>query len=214
MDSTLIYRLSDGLPLYGSMDDPQKPALKDLKNKCKMIISKMNPRESEPMASIESGSESIHYSISNDVIYLVIVSAKFPKKLAFSYLNEIATEFDHIYGSDLVKPNLQPYQFIQFDSFITKTKKIYTDSRAQSNLDKMNNDLADVKQIMNKNIEDLLYRGDSLDKLQDLSSNLKRESAKYKKYAEKINFQMLLKKYAPVALLGFLIVFILYRFIF
>ncbi|GME74101.1 unnamed protein product [Ambrosiozyma monospora] len=78
----------------------------------------------------------------------------------------------------------------------------------------MNNDLADVKQIMNKNIEDLLYRGDSLDKLQDLSSNLKRESAKYKKYAEKINFQMLLKKYAPVALLGFLVVFILYRFIF
>ena len=51
-----------------------------------------------------------------------------------------------------------------FDNFY-KTKKIYQDQRAQSNLDKLNNDLIDVKKVMTKNIEDLLYRGDSLDKM-------------------------------------------------
>ncbi|KAH3665512.1 hypothetical protein OGAPHI_003698 [Ogataea philodendri] len=196
------------------MDDDKDAGLLELKKKCKLIILKLNPQTSEPRASIESGAHTLHYLIIDDVIYVCITTSSFPKKLVFSYLSEISNEFSHIYANDLAKQNLKPYEFIQFESFIIKTKKIYSDSRAQSNLDKLNTDLVDVKMIMNKNIEDLLYRGDSLDKLQDLSSNLKTQSQKYKKYAEKINFQLLLKQYAPVAMVSLLVLFILYRILF
>jgi vesicle transport protein SEC22 len=45
-----------------------------------------------------------------------------------------------------------------------KTKRIYQDTRTQHNLTKLNEDLQDVTRIMTKNMEDLLWRGDSLDR--------------------------------------------------
>lgn len=71
-----------------------------------------------------------------------------------------------------------------------------------SGLDKLNEELQDVTRIvgarfwmlqygqrrphtarlqMNKNMEDLLWRGDSLDRMSTLSSSLKDESLKYRK---------------------------------
>lgn len=50
---------------------------------------------------------------------------------------------------------------------MSKTARLYQDTRAaeagSSNLDKLNNDLHDVTRIMTKNMEELLWRGDSLD---------------------------------------------------
>jgi vesicle transport protein SEC22 len=63
-----------------------------------------------------------------------------------------------------MKPTLRPYAFVQFDTFISATKRVYQDSRAQSNLDRLNVELQDVTRVMTKNIEDLIYRGDSLDR--------------------------------------------------
>lgn len=50
------------------------------------------------------------------------------------------------------------------DTFMQKTKRIYQDTRTQNNLTKLNEDLQDVTRIMTKNMEDLLWRGDSLDR--------------------------------------------------
>jgi vesicle transport protein SEC22 len=48
---------------------------------------------------------------------------------------------------------------------MSATKRVYQDSRAQSNLDRLNVELQDVTKVMTKNIEDLIYRGDSLDSI-------------------------------------------------
>lgn len=59
------------------------------------------------------------------------------------------------------------------DTFMSKTARLYRDSRtanaATSNLDKLNDDLQDVTRIMTKNMEELLWRGDSLDSTRFLS---------------------------------------------
>jgi hypothetical protein len=47
---------------------------------------------------------------------------------------------------------------------------------------------------MTKNIEDLLYRGDSLERMGDISSRLREDSRKYKKAAVRINWELLLKQ--------------------
>lgn len=50
---------------------------------------------------------------------------------------------------------------------MSKTTRLYQDARtanaANSNLDKLNDELQDVTRIMTKNMEELLWRGDSLD---------------------------------------------------
>ena len=94
-----------------------------------------------------------------------------------------------------------------------RTKKTYQDSRASQNLDKLNDELRDVTKVMTKNIEDLLYRGDSLERMGEMSDRLKEDSRKYKRAAVRINWDLLLKQYGPFAGVGvIMIVLIWWRF--
>lgn len=58
---------------------------------------------------------------------------------------------------------------------MTKTTRLYQDTRTAgaaggSHLDKLNDELQDVTRIMTKNMEELLWRGDSLDRACCLST--------------------------------------------
>ncbi|KAJ2852015.1 SNAP receptor [Coemansia brasiliensis] len=206
--STIIARVADGLPLAASMDDEQSESeLAGYKSQAKAIFKKLNS-QSEPVCSIESGPYYLHYLLDQGVCYLSICDKSFPRKLAFNYLDELAKEFNMSYGSEVQKPNLRPYAFIKFDTFIQKTKRIYEDSRTQQNLSKLNEDLRDVTQIMTKNMEDLLWRGDSLDRMNSLSDRLRHQSEKYRKDTWKLNVEFLIRKWGiPAAIiLGFLLV--------
>jgi vesicle transport protein SEC22 len=115
--------------------------------------------------------------------------------LAFTYLSDLATEFTTTYAaSQYHSPTLRPYAFVEFDTFIQRTKKTYQDSRASANLDKLNDELKDVTKVMTKNIEDLLYRGDSLERMGEMSGRLREDSKKYRKAAVRINWELLLKQ--------------------
>jgi len=50
---------------------------------------------------------------------------------------------------------------------------------------------------MTKNIEDLLYRGDSLERMGEMSGRLKEDSRKYRKAAVRINWELMLKQVGP-----------------
>ncbi|EPE29815.1 SNARE-like protein [Glarea lozoyensis ATCC 20868] len=211
--STQIARL-DGLMLCASVDDSAtESSLSEIKSQVKMIIRKLR-HNAEPQASIESGQHTIHYLISANIIYICISEKSYPRKLAFTYLSDISTEFSNTYPSQQVMSTiLRPYAFMEFDTFISRTKATYEDSRATQNLDKLNDELRDVTKVMTKNIEDLLYRGDSLERMGDMSSRLREDSKKYRKAAVRINWELLLKQYGPLGGLGlFILVFIWWRF--
>lgn len=174
-----------------------------------MVITRMTP-QSATEATLESGSYEIHYLKVAVVIYFVICERGYPRNLAFSYLNDVAQEFEHSHGNESRKPTVRPYAFVSFDNFLQKTKKTYSDKKVQDNLDQLNQELVGVKQIMSKNIEDLLYRGDSLDRMSDMSATLKESSKKYRKSAHKINIDLILSQYAPFVLIGFFIVFLIW----
>ena len=119
--------------------------------------------------------------------------------MAFTYLADIATEFTTTYSpAQYNSPNLRPYAFVEFDTFIQRTKKVYQDSRASQNLDKLNDELRDVTKVMTKNIEDLLYRGDSLERMGELSGRLREDSRKYRKAAVRINWELLVNQVSSV----------------
>ena len=94
-----------------------------------------------------------------------------------------------------------------------RTKKTYQDSRASQNLDKLNDELRDVTKVMTKNIEDLLYRGDSLERMGEMSGRLREDSKKYRRAAVRINWELMLKQYGPFVGVGlFFIIFMWWRF--
>ncbi|EAW08715.1 SNAP receptor SEC22 [Aspergillus clavatus NRRL 1] len=197
--------------LAASVDDEQAEAeLSEIKSQAKMIFRRMS-RNSEPQASIESGQYSLHYLVKDDVCFLCICDRSYPRKLAFTYLADLATEFTTTYSpSQYHSPTLRPYAFVEFDTFIQRTKKLYQDSRASQNLGRLNDELRDVTKVMTKNIEDLLYRGDSLERMGELSGRLREDSKKYRKAAVRINWELLLKQYGPFAGVGFLVLFLIW----
>jgi vesicle transport protein SEC22 len=187
--------------------------LSEVKGQVKLILRRLN-RNSEPQASIESGSFTLHYLIAADIVYIAITERSYPRKLAFTYLSDISTEFSNTYPEgQVLSTSLRPYAYMEFDTFISRTKATYADARASQNLDKVNDELRDVTKVMTKNIEDLLYRGDSLERMGEISSRLRDDSKKYRRAAVKINWDLLVKQYGPFAALGFIIiVFIFWRF--
>ena len=150
------------------------------------------------------------YVLNDNVVYLALTEKSYPKKLALTYLEDVRTEFQTSYKREnYLDPQLRPYAFAEFDRYIERTKKTYQDSRATDNLTRLNDELKDVTQVMTKNIEDLLYRGDSLEKMGDMSSRLREDSAKYKRAAVRINWELLLKQYGPFGALGLIIIILL-----
>lgn len=53
------------------------------------------------------------YLIADNVIYLVIAEKSYPRKLAFSYLDEVSKEFQTSYGAK-VDSVRKPYAFVGF----------------------------------------------------------------------------------------------------
>ncbi len=200
--------------LCASVDDEQhESSLSEVKSQAKMILRRLN-RNSEPQVSIESGQYNLHYIISSDIVFIVITDASYPRKLAFTYLSDLANEFHTTYpAGQVLSPTLRPYAFMEFDTFISRTKATYSDTRATQNLDKLNDELRDVTKVMTKNIEDLLYRGDSLERMGEISSRLRDDSKKYRKAAVKINWDLMIKQYGPFGALGLIIlIFLWWRF--
>ncbi|PVV02250.1 hypothetical protein BB560_003305 [Smittium megazygosporum] len=213
--STIITRVSDGLPLAASMDDEQSEStLAESKSQAKQLFKKITP-QSQPSCSIDSDNFVFHYIIEHGVCYLCICDHSFPRKVAFSYLEDLAKEFYMNYGTEIEKRSLRPYAFIKFDTYIQNTKRMYEDSRTIQSLGKLNENLVDVTKIMTKNMEDLLWRGDSLDRMSTLSDQLRSQSQKYRKDARRLNIEAMYRKYgipAAIVLAILLVVYIRYKF--
>lgn len=114
---------------------------------------------------------------------------------------------------------------------MSKTARLYQDTRtaaAESGMDKLNNELQDVTRIMTKNMEELLWRGDSLDsasfplnclyadarglrtEMSHLSNSLRSESEKYRRAARNVNVNAMLRQWAPVGAVVFLLLIFIY----
>ena len=138
--------------------------------------------------------DTISYYRYEDLVFFAITERAFPKELATIYLDDIAAEFLNTHKDTEYRSGaLRPYAFNDFDTFIQRTKKSYENPRASENLNKVQAQLKETTQIMSKNLEDLLYRGDSLERMSTMSSDLRDASKKYKQAAVRINWELLLK---------------------
>ncbi|XP_040143171.1 vesicle-trafficking protein SEC22b isoform X1 [Ictidomys tridecemlineatus] len=196
---TMIARVADGLPLAASMQEDEQSGrdLQQYQSQAKQLFRKLN-EHSPTRCTLEAGAMTFHYIIEQGVCYLVLCEAAFPKKLAFAYLEDLHSEFDEQHGKKVPTVS-RPYSFIEFDTFIQKTKKLYIDSRARRNLGSINTELQDVQRIMVANIEEVLQRGEALSALDSKANNLSSLSKKYRQDAKYLNMRSTYAKLAAVA---------------
>ncbi|CAH3024169.1 unnamed protein product [Porites evermanni] len=208
---TMIGRVIDGLPLAASMQSDQDTSrsLQDYQAQAKLLFRKLSDN-SPARSSIETGPMMFHYIIENGVCYLTLTEKTFSKRAAFSFLEELSSEFQREFGSR-VPTATRPYSFIEFDTYIQKARKNYQDSRTRRNLNRLNDELHDVQRIMVQNIDDVLQRGEQISVLDDKAGNLRFQSEKYKKDATYLNLRSAYAKYAAVGTI-FVVLMIYIRF--
>jgi len=160
----------------------------------------------------------LSYLIESDIVFLCITPRSYPRRLAFTYLPDLSREFStryaHARSPSPWDPQLRPYAFMEFDAFVAQARRPFADPRASRNLDGLNDELRDVTRVMTKNIEDLLYRGDSLDRMGELSSRLRDDTKRYRRAAARINWELMLKQYGPLGVLGLLVLFFIWWVLF
>ncbi|XP_006011303.1 vesicle-trafficking protein SEC22b-B-like [Latimeria chalumnae] len=208
---TMIARVPDGLLLAASMQENEKlgRSLQDHQSQAKQLFRKLN-ENSPSRCTLEAGPMTFHYVIVQGVCYLVLCEASYPKKMAYSFLEELQAEFSELYGKRVASVS-RPYAFIEFDTYIQKLKRSYIDSWSRRHLSSINTELQDVQRIMVTNIEEVLNRGEALSALDTKASNLSTLSKKYRQDAKYLNTR---SAYAKVAATGvfFLMLTIYLRF--
>ena len=188
--------------------------------------------------SIETNNSKIfHYLIQENTVYLTCTEISYPKRLAFLYLEEIADTFleyltnQHYQQQSLQSPQFhhhqqynnnsnsnnnilettaRPYAFIQADIYIQRKQRQFIDPKSTLNTNKINQDLSDIHSIMRQNITQVLDRGEKLENVGAISSNLMSESKKFKWGAKKLNWWARVYRYYPGVILGVLVLVLVY----
>lgn len=157
---------------------------------------------------------SFHYIIEQSVCFMTIVESGFSSKVAFHYLDDLQKEFWQSHGEFFRSVNndrLRPFHLQnKFDRFVEKTKSVYLDSRSSQHLAKLNEDLSSTVDVMKTTVDEMMKRGTSLDGLSKTSSDIVAGSRQFKSSAQELEFALKLKQFAPVALMIFLILLLIY----
>uniref|UniRef100_A0A7S2HJ05 V-SNARE coiled-coil homology domain-containing protein n=1 Tax=Helicotheca tamesis TaxID=374047 RepID=A0A7S2HJ05_9STRA len=214
---TYAARVSDGLPLVASMTASSEIG-EDHKSQAKELLRGLGGRAAAAKMSINTTQSKVFlYLIRDNICYLTLTESSYPKRLAFLYLEEIADVFMEALTQDhgdawrnQVETAARPYQFIKFDSIIQRKQREFIDPTSRANTTKLNEDLMDIQSIMKKNIEEVLNRGEKLENVRDISSNLVEKSKEFKWGAKKVTWQAQLNQYGPIAAAGLFVVFVLY----
>ena len=101
------------------------------------------------------------------------------------------------------------YKFLKFERVINKKRKEYRDAGTSDNINKLNRELVDVKNIMNESFEMLLNRDKNLNKLTELGSKLSQDSSKMKSDAKKLKLSYFMRKYMTYIVIVMVFLFLL-----
>lgn len=195
--------------------DVSEETLDVYKSQARQIIKQLGP-SSPAKCDIESGPFVFHYVISHGVCYLAMTRKGYPKQLAFGYLDEVSDEFvrelsqEHKDWQSAVETAARPYAFIKFDKTLQRKRRDYSDPSARRNAAKLDGEIADIASIMKRNIDEVLNRGERLDRLVETTSNLKSEAHKYKWGTKKYTAMVYWQQYAPLVAVVFVVAFVAY----
>lgn len=139
---------------------------------------------------------------------MCLCEQNFNKKLIYGFLRDLQRAFDSAYG-DRVNHAERPYEFIAFEPVLQKIKKSYSDTRSASNINRLNQELNEVTRIMTKNMQDIVGRGESLDKMSTFSKELSIQSKNYLSKTKKLNLKALYHKYGPMTIVILLVILVL-----
>ncbi|XP_071553078.1 vesicle-trafficking protein SEC22a-like [Panulirus ornatus] len=139
-----LARLADGTPLSATTDISADADHRVREGKrCVKLLSKQVPKFGKRVC-LQAEEITIHCVMDECTAYMAVCEPNYPHILAFSFLDELMKEFSLLYTASVVKSVRRPYAFIEFDTFLQKTRQKYNSTRSLAsrlNLAEMTTDL-------------------------------------------------------------------------
>ena len=179
---TQATRLSDGLPLFAT--DAASGAGEAQRAQAREIVRRLDSRAPSRM-SIDAGAWTFAYLVEDGIVFLTAADRGYPRKLAHAYLAEVHAAFrDELAAGagasagagagagdgagaawrSAVDTASKPYAFLKFERQLHRLRRDYADPSNRANTAKLADELHDIQHIMRKSIDEVLDRGEKLER--------------------------------------------------
>ncbi|KAB7505356.1 Vesicle-associated membrane protein 7 [Armadillidium nasatum] len=152
------------------------------------ILDKINANEASRL-TYSHASYLFHYVTENGVIYLCITDDEFERKRAFMFLEDIKAAFQTKYH-DKIETALPYGMNSEFSKVLSTQMKHYAEVEDIDNVGKLQGEVADVKNILIKNIESLSSRGERLELLVNKTENLNSSAVTFRTSSRTLSRQL------------------------
>ncbi|EUD69149.1 synaptobrevin like YKT6 [Plasmodium inui San Antonio 1] len=153
------------------------------------LVCSRTPKGNREVIELESGIGHLHVYTNKDtnVSVLVLSTKTYPLRIAFGLIDtahrifqqKCRTKYEHV-TQDLTEGAL-------FSTELLDLLRKYQNPSEADKLSRVQKDLDEVKDVMLKNIDDLLQRGEKLDDLMKKSQDLSNSSYQFYRQAKKNN---------------------------
>lgn len=236
---TQVARSADALPLVATSTPTHNLVVTSQHQQdAKKLLRSMTA--DSPKMSITGDDGLVFYYMARDnLCFLTLCEATYPKRLGFLYLEEVADALQQelvkefasnaspilacvilsfvcvslshtlsLQWRNEVDQASRPFQFIRYDPIIQRKQREFRDASQQQS--RLAEDLTEIQSIMKKNIDEILNRGEKLDHVSDISSELRNKSKDFKWGAKKLTWQARLQQYGPMAVGALIVLVVIY----
>jgi len=149
-----------------------------------------------------------HFMVSDKITYLCMTSEGYTRMLSFKYLDEIKKSFISTYGERA--KSLHAYSAnADFKHKLQTLMDLYN-SHEQNKIGKVTAQVAEVKDIMQENIEKVIEREELIVSLVGKSEALSTSSGIFQRNSKKLKRALWWKNVKLMMLIGFIIILVVY----
>jgi len=123
------------------------------------------------------------YSRHDGLSVCVITDKEYNLRVAFSFITKTMMDFEKLnpkWGTIIIDQEIEPPELV-------RDFKLYQEPQQADKIMQVQKNLDEIKDIMHKNIDDVLKRGETIDSLMDKSQDLSNVSLQFYRKARKTN---------------------------
>eukprot|EP00854_Cymbomonas_tetramitiformis_P022307 gene22307-26909_t len=141
--------------------------------------------EAESRVSYSQDRHQFHLLSTHGITYLCMADEAFGRRIPFTFLEDIDTQFESKYGPEAQTAMAYAYNS-QFSKVLKQQMDYYNTNPDADAIRKVRGGILDVKRGMVENIDKVLDRGEKIELLVDKADNLQGDAFRFKKSAVRL----------------------------
>ena len=127
-----------------------------------------------------------HYIVENAVTFLCMADESSKRRIPFAFLEDVKNRFTSTYG-DKAHTAIAFAMNEDFARVLKKQMDFYNTNPAANNIERVKNQIDEVKDVMVENIEKVLERGEKIELLVDKTDRLNQQAFKFEKTSRQVS---------------------------